>query len=685
MTAEKSDAIRDLLEKGIKAQREGALDDALKIYEQVLEQDSALSEAHFLYSLVCLDLGRAGDCIEGLDRAVSLSPDMLDYRLVRSEILFQVAGRESEAREDLKIALSLGPKNPQVIGLTAMIALRDGDLEEAEKLYGRALMLMPGEENYQRGLADTLWKRMSALIEMAPENGWDKTDKDILRVLDLTGGHETAQSARGRFLLAWAESLGEEKVEDSIRLAERASRLPIEAELAERCQAIIEQKKEIRRKAKREVVKRWAIEQEKWQLDEPQDEVETRIVETIERRRTGMDQPDENELLKRLDAEIQEEFGGDEARAKFHYAFHPYLGYVQRPYVSGLNYFNNHGFSMRKPWRDYPFNGEGGDDFVIGIFGGSVANQFFTAQSHKLETLLGEWLAPTGREVTVLNFSQGGFAQPQALLAYNYFSAIGQKFHAVINIDGFNEAMGKRANQINGYHVSLPLSWMMNNLMLQFQTPSDDPDVLDFSGRLLMVQAEVAKLENQKESLLRNWKLKRAKARLARLRETTPVVEENRLTEPVVLPRTEPVDARIYASSSKASNALVSETVDLWKYSSLLLGRACMAAGIPYLHCLQPNQYFWNKTLTAEEEDRFYNHGSIEYFAIRQTYPEMQARGEELKEQGIDFLDMTDCLDQSPETLLIDSSCHFNKTGYSIMADAMEPNLKSMAEAIPRS
>jgi len=672
--------VERLIEEGMTAQRNGAFRDALTIYDKVLAIVPNQSDVYFLKSLVCLDLDRINDCLGGLDKAISLAPDVLDYRLVRSEILSQISGREMDAQGDLEVALQIAPKDPRVSAAWGKQCMLEDRLDDAEKYLKKGAILSPDNDLNAQLLADLALLKTERFVAGETADGWASLEKWLLEIEGLANHHEKTQTAKAFLLIAWAERTMGDDIGEAIRKAERALKLPMPDDLRARCQNILEEKRTQRRNLKRSASERWVSAQEKWSLDEPQEAVEQKIVETVERRRLGLARPDEDELQKRTALETQEKFGGDEAKAKYHYAFHPYLGYVQRPYVSGLSYFNNHGFSMRRPWLDYPYNGENGEDYIVGLFGGSVAEQFFSTMRVDLEAFFQERLGGTGRKVTVLNFSQGGFAQPQALLAFQYFQAIGQKFHAVINIDGFNEAMGKRANQINGFHVSLPLSWMMNNLMLQFQTPSDDPEVLAFSGRLLSVQAKVARLERKKEGVFRDWKLKRAKDELERLRSSTPVIGEDRLKEPIVLPRTEKVDARVFAASPKAAEALVSETVQLWAKSSLLLGRSCNAQGIPYLHCLQPNQYFWKKPLSIEEEERYYNHGSAEYFAVQQTYPAMQRHGEELAQQGIDFLDLTGCFDDQTETLLIDSSCHFNKTGYALMADAMKQHLTKIAE-----
>lgn len=87
---------------------------------------------------------------------------------------------------------------------------------------------------------------------------------------------------------------------------------------------------------------------------------------------------------------------------------------------------------------DYPYVAKS-DEYVVGVFGGSVAHSFALQARLQFEWLLSERYAG-GRKVVLLNFAIGGHKQPQQLTTLSYFAAIGQKFDMVLNLDGFNEA-----------------------------------------------------------------------------------------------------------------------------------------------------------------------------------------------------------------------------------------------------
>ncbi|MDE5116467.1 MAG: hypothetical protein O4860_04195, partial [Trichodesmium sp. St2_bin2_1] len=135
---------------------------------------------------------------------------------------------------------------------------------------------------------------------------------------------------------------------------------------------------------------------------------------------------------------------------------HPFFGYVLKQGIfaneeSGIR-VNNYGLVSK---YDYPFIKSNNNQFVIGVFGGSVANDFV------VNSLFNEAIGNQGfiqylkqipqlkdKEIIILCFAGGGYKQPQQLLMLNYFISIGQEFDAVINIDGFNEvALSHQNNQ----------------------------------------------------------------------------------------------------------------------------------------------------------------------------------------------------------------------------------------------
>ena len=94
---------------------------------------------------------------------------------------------------------------------------------------------------------------------------------------------------------------------------------------------------------------------------------------------------------------------------------HPYFGFTSDPRFSKRN---NFGFNEAV---DFPHH-RGVDEFVVGIFGGSVAQQLGRPGSRQvLKSALLPVVGPRGyQRVTILNFAQGGYKEPQTTFAFLY-------------------------------------------------------------------------------------------------------------------------------------------------------------------------------------------------------------------------------------------------------------------------
>ena len=112
---------------------------------------------------------------------------------------------------------------------------------------------------------------------------------------------------------------------------------------------------------------------------------------------------------------------------------------------------NNHGFFCK---HDYPYR-PSSDGFVLGVFGGSVAQWFCLQQGQSFAAAMAASLTG-GRAVEILNFGLGGFKQPQSMFAFTYFLMLGQRFDGVLLLDGFNEAALSWVNAAGGTDCAQP-------------------------------------------------------------------------------------------------------------------------------------------------------------------------------------------------------------------------------------
>lgn len=159
-----------------------------------------------------------------------------------------------------------------------------------------------------------------------------------------------------------------------------------------------------------------------------------------------------------------------------YFRIHPYFGYIITPgirveeflgedRICGMtlavdsNYdknwlsvkSNSNGFFSN---NDYPYSNN--DEYVVGIFGGSVA-QFFAVQRHISLANKIEWLGLSKRKkVKILNFSLAAFMQPQINYCYQYFITRRQKIDLALCINGFNDLALPGLNLAHNHALSMP-------------------------------------------------------------------------------------------------------------------------------------------------------------------------------------------------------------------------------------
>ncbi|HBL00093.1 MAG TPA: hypothetical protein DD001_23610, partial [Microcoleaceae bacterium UBA10368] len=138
---------------------------------------------------------------------------------------------------------------------------------------------------------------------------------------------------------------------------------------------------------------------------------------------------------------------------------HPFFGYVLKQGA-----FTNEKLKLKVNKQgffslyEYPFVKSNKNQFIVGVLGGSVANNFAVDEyvtrrfSNKLKT----YPEFAKKEIIVLNLGNGGYKQPQQLLILNYFLALGQEFDLIVNIDGFNEVALSNLNNKAQVEVGMP-------------------------------------------------------------------------------------------------------------------------------------------------------------------------------------------------------------------------------------
>ncbi len=328
-------------------------------------------------------------------------------------------------------------------------------------------------------------------------------------------------------------------------------------------------------------------------------------------------------------------------------------------------------------WSRYPLplNPPDDDTLVVGLLGGSVAQWLGLQCGSRIEQALSARFA--GRPVRLVDFGVGGFKQPQQVAVLAHMLALGQSFDAVVNLDGYNEAVYGDMNLTQGTRAETPCPIVVKPLRAAVSASGSSARGVILSGRVLDMEARVTELGHRIDrsrsmtmSLLRMVRESHLRARLARARRALRELPGDPDSDLICLP----------PSTGTDSDASV---IDLWVAGSIQLHRLCRANGIGYLHVLQPTPFVGGRAWSDDERrtiSRDTGHGDV----IARIYEGFRTASAGLLEEGVRFLDATTCLDAVAETVFADTYGHLNQRGNDVLADAICCNLLSEPPLLAR-
>lgn len=354
---------------------------------------------------------------------------------------------------------------------------------------------------------------------------------------------------------------------------------------------------------------------------------------------------------------------------------HPYLGFVVDP--TRRPGFSEQGFRGETT----PFTPDAGAGFVVGIFGGSFAEGVWAEAREALASELGRSPSLRGREIVIHPVALGGYKQPQQLLALSYFLALGARFDAVVEIDGFNEVALHPAENAERVYPFYPRGWpaRVNNFI--------DDRRLELVARLGSLDAEQRRLAALFSRFPLDWsvtanliwrslqvRVAAGRAKAARELEEHMARGKERMAYIASGPRFE----------EEGGDGSFEALAGVWKRSSREMRHLAEGAGARYFHFLQPNQYVeGSKILTGQErreawrEDHPYREGVVA------GYPLLIAGGAELKAGGVGFHDLTGIFRSHAETLYEDDCCHVSREGYEIVAREIAKTIAASLQSSP--
>lgn len=348
------------------------------------------------------------------------------------------------------------------------------------------------------------------------------------------------------------------------------------------------------------------------------------------------------------------------------FQLHPYFGYVSysNPPSNGLN---SSGFESK---YQYPFKKTRKDQFVIGVFGGSVAYNFMSHEvaTHAVEAALKRVPYFQDKEIVFLSFAIGAYKQPQQLLVLSYFLSVGQEFDMVVNIDGFNELALSYLNNKSGLGLSMPAGTRVLALA--------DLANKDFRSETLLRTLELLQARNQvKDTLAQQRDCRFASCytlRWIKFRFLLSRYQERAAALSSAKSNTKESSSLVHLdmnSGALPDSQVIEQSADVWAHSSLMMSELLVARNIPYFHVIQPNQYYpTGRQFSAEERHIAIDENRHFKVGVEKGYREILVRAERLKASGVKVFDGTTAFDHVEGTVYADLCCHYNKLGEDVFA-----------------
>lgn len=351
---------------------------------------------------------------------------------------------------------------------------------------------------------------------------------------------------------------------------------------------------------------------------------------------------------------------------------HPYFGFIDKvgiehrlPYMQTGHATNNFGFGSI---YNYPFKKDNANQFIVGVFGGSVAANysFFEIEKNILVAALKQLPALADKEIIVLPFAVGGYKQPQQLIVLSYFLSIGQEMDLAVNIDGFNEVALSYLNYQHGLESSLPCDAIFLP-MVNLATGNLSKEEMEVT---LAVLKEKENLANSARSLQSSvtatgYELTWLRSRylISSYRQDIAKLEELRIAKG----RTEQSYMQVPAGPKVGADEAIKQMAERWSSSSLMMKQLLDQQHIPFFQFLQPNQYIKTRRVFSEKEKAIaFAENSQFRPGAEKGYPLLLAEFAKFKQAGMNAFNAINIFDDVSQPVYTDDCCHYNQEGNTI-------------------
>ena len=327
---------------------------------------------------------------------------------------------------------------------------------------------------------------------------------------------------------------------------------------------------------------------------------------------------------------------------------------------------NNFGFMSS---YSYPFVKPRSDQFVIGIFGGSVGLWFCQVGVDRLLEGLTQHPFFQDRQVIPLCFSHEGYKQPQEALVLAFFLSIGQQFDMVVNIDGFNDVALANFNNERGLDISMPSVQHLDPLINLVNQSTLTPEKLESLATIVRYRQQLTDLvgrirTNRIASV--NFVLDQFYKR----RFSDFVRERGRFNNLPSAPSASSLIQVTPAVKTREAATLFTDIAEQWASSALLMHDLIAARGAEYFHFLQPNQYYTTRQFGSAEAAVALSEESPYKRSVELGYPALEAAAQlRLLSADVRFFDATHVFDREPAPVYMDDCCHYTLVGNQLLAD----------------
>lgn len=135
-------ATMETFEKGIACFKEGKFEEALAIFDQIIDNHSTETEIILYRGRTLSRMGRFPQALEDFDQLIQIEPYNTNFISDRAVVLHLLQKNE-EALSELDRALTLDPNNPYRYSSRAFLKDRMGDLRGAIADYEKAIEIDP--------------------------------------------------------------------------------------------------------------------------------------------------------------------------------------------------------------------------------------------------------------------------------------------------------------------------------------------------------------------------------------------------------------------------------------------------------------------------------------------------------------------------------------------------------------